>query len=78
MSVCHAGCCAFPHEMFGKEEPVAMIVIDFSMRAAHWCGARLGPDQGTNSSYRSEIARKTQPPRTNGHKNSLVGSADSW
>ena len=74
---CHAGCCSLLHEMLGKEEPVGMFVIDFSMRAAPWCGACSGPGQGTNSSYGSEIARKTQPPRTNGHISSLVGGAES-
>ena len=53
-----------------------MIVIDFSMRAAPWCGACSGPGQGTNSSYGSEIARKTQPPRPDGHISGPVQGAE--
>ena len=52
-----------------------MIVVDFSMRAAPWCGACSRPGQGISISYASEVA--AQLPRPGGHVSSLVGSAES-
>ncbi|MCB5276046.1 hypothetical protein BJG92_03601 [Arthrobacter sp. SO5] len=42
LSLGHANCWSFLHEIFGKEEPAAMFSSIASMRAAPKCGARSG------------------------------------
>ena len=78
LSVGHAGCCSLLHEMFGKEEPAAMMFVDFQHegRPVVRCLFGAGPVPEAYSSYRSEIARKTQLPRPDGRLSSLVGGAE--
>jgi len=61
--------------MLGKEEPAAIMFVDFSMRAALWWGACSGPVRLwiPTLCVGSEIARKTQPPRPDGRISRLVG-----
>ena len=72
------GCCSLRHEMFGEEEPAAMMVVDF-LHEGHpivLCLFGAGPVPEAYSSYRSEIARKTLLPRPDGRLSSLVGGAE--
>jgi hypothetical protein len=79
LSVGHAGCSSFLDEMFGREEPATMMLVDFQPEIrpfVRWLFAagRL-PEVG--SSYQGDIARKTQPPRPNGGLR-LRGGAPKW
>jgi hypothetical protein len=75
----HAGCSSLLDEMFGREEPATMMLVDFQPEIrpfVRWLFAagRL-PEVG--SSYQGDIARKTQPPRPNGGLR-LRGGAPKW
>jgi hypothetical protein len=67
----HAGCCSLLHEMFGKEETAAMMVVDFQQQSrAVLCLFGAGPGLEAYSSHRNE-----NPPRPDGSLSSLVVGA---
>ena len=73
------GCCSLRHEMFGEEEPAAMMVVDF-LHEGHpivLCLFGAGPVPEAYSSYRSETVRKTQLPRPDGRLRGPIG-APKW
>lgn len=65
-SVGHAGGGSLFHEMLGKEEPAAMMLVDFRHEGRPVrCGSRSGPVPEVGSSYVIEIAaRRHGPART--------------
>jgi hypothetical protein len=64
--------------MFGKEEPAAMMFVDFQPEARPGVGCLFvaGPVSEADSSHRSEIAGKTQLLRPVGSINSPVMGAE--
>ena len=65
--------------MFGKEEPAAMMFVDFQQecRPVIRCQFGAGPVPEAGRSYRSEIERKAQPTRPDGRLSNLVGGGEA-
>jgi hypothetical protein len=77
-SVGHAGCCFLLVEMFGEEEPAAMMVSGFQQEGRLVrCLYAAGTVPEAGLFYRSEIERKAQRTRPDGRLNSVVGGAEA-
>ena len=80
LSVSHAGCCLFLHEMFGKEEPAAMIVIDFQHEDRPVVRCLLGPSWFQEPAHHigAKSPRKTHLPCPGGRLSQLGWAAPKW